>query len=91
MDSEAWRHKVSALVESRRYPEGVLLGCASERNDAYNDVKERLAFDIEWDILDDNRGGYNLIVAWLIAARRGCHRRGKRCLHMLHRRGAADV
>ena len=58
---------------------------------AYDYIEQCFPFDVEGDVLYDNRGGYNLIVAWLIAARRGCHRRGKRCLHMLHRRGAADV
>lgn len=26
------------------------------------DIEERLAFHVEWYVLDDNRGGYNLVV-----------------------------
>ena len=27
-----------------------------------NDIKERLAFYVEWYVLDDDGGGYNLVV-----------------------------
>ena len=33
-----------------------------ERAWTNNDIKERLAFYVEWYVLDDDGGGYNLVV-----------------------------
>ena len=48
-------------------------------NDTYDDIKERFTFHVERDVLDDDGGGYDLVVPLLS----GSGREGGR--HLLQR------
>ena len=50
-----------------------------------DDVQESLALDIKWDVLDNDGGGYNLVVEGL--AGKACH--VERRTHVRERRGAS--
>ena len=72
---------------AKRRERGVMDGAG----DAYDDIKERLAFYVEWYVLDDDRRGYNLVVLALAGRARGVDGRCEDVRHRGRASGGREV